>query len=170
MMTSRQLLFLALLFPVIVLAENTGPNFEAVGRVLDDFHNAAAVGDNERYLGHLTEDSVYMGTDEWERWPKHPEFSEYVDSRFKDGVGWNYESVERTIRFSERTDIAWFDEVLYSETNGRFRGTGVLTLQSGKWKLEHYAMSFLILNENWDEVIELTKSTVAIKDSDQSAE
>jgi hypothetical protein len=170
MMTSRQLLFLALLLPVIVVAENTGPNFEAVGRVLDDFHNAATVGDNERYLGHLTEDSVYMGTDEWERWPKHPDFREYVDGRFKDGVGWNYKSVERTIRFSERTDIAWFDEVLYSETNGRFRGTGVLTLQSGKWKLEHYAMSFLILNENWDEVIELTKSTMAIKDSDQSAE
>lgn len=159
MMRPRQLLFLALLLPVIVAAENTGPNVEAVNRVLDDFHDAAAHGNKQRYLGHLSDDAVFMGTDEWERWPKHPEFHDYVNSRFKDGKGWNYTSVERTIRFGKRSDIAWFDEVLYSETNGRFRGTGVLTLQSGKWKLEHYAMSFLILNENWDEVVELTNVT-----------
>jgi hypothetical protein len=54
--------------------------------------------------------------------------------------------------------------------NGRFRGTGVLTRQSGKWKLEHYVMSFLILNENWDEVIELTRRTKALKDGGQSTE
>ena len=102
---------------MIVAAENTGPHFKAVGRVLDDFHDAAAHGNKERYLSHLTEHAVYIGTDEWERWPKHPDFSEYVD--------------------------------------GRCRGTGILTRQSGKWQLEHYAMSFLILNENWDEVIEL---------------
>jgi len=36
--------------------------------------------------------------------------------------------------------------------------------------LEHYAMSFLILNENWDEVIELTKSTKALKESGQLSE
>jgi hypothetical protein len=169
-MESRQLLLLTLLLPVMVAAENTGADIEAVGRVLDDFHDAAAHGDKERYLSHLTEHAVYMGTDEWERWPKHPDFSEYVDGRFKDGTGWNYKSVERTIRFGDQPGVAWFDEVLYSETNGRFRGTGVLTRRSGKWQLEHYAMSFLILNENWDEVIELTRSTKASKDSGQSTE
>jgi hypothetical protein len=49
--------------------------------------------------------------------------------------------------------------VLFSEQNGRFRGTGVLSLQDGEWKIAHYAMSFLILNENWEEVIELTRKT-----------
>ena len=169
-MRFRQLLFLTLLLPLTVAAENTGPDVEAVGNVIDDFHDAAAHGDKERYLGHLTEHAVFMGTDEWERWPKHPEFIEYVNSRFKDGTGWSYKSVERTIRFGERPDIAWFDEVLYSERNGRFRGTGVLTRQSGQWQLEHYAMSFLILNENWDEVIELTKTTKALKDSGHASE
>ena len=62
---------------------------------------------------------------------------------------------------------AWFDEVLYSEKNGRLRGTGVLTLRFGEWKLEHYAMSFLIFNENWDEVIELTKRTRVLKEGGQ---
>ena len=110
-------------------------------------------------FGHLTSDAVFMGTDEWERWPKQPDFSEYVDSRFDNGSGWNYKSVERTVRVSASADIAWFDEVLFSEQNGRFRGTGVMTLQDGAWKIAHYAMSFLILNENWEEVVELTRKT-----------
>jgi len=164
-MTYRKLLFLTLLLPLMATAEDTRPGFEAVAKVIDDFHDAAAHGDKERYLSHLSEHAVFMGTDEWERWPKQPDFSAYVNDRFKGGTGWNYKSVERTIRFNNRRDVAWFDEVLYSETNGRFRGTGVLTRQSGKWLLEHYAMSFLILNENWDEVIELTRNTRALKKS-----
>ena len=77
---------------------------------------------------------------------------------------------DRTIQFNGRSDVAWFDEVLYSETNGRFRGTGVLTRQSGQWRLEHYAMSFLIFNENWDEVIELTNRTRVLKESGEKTE
>ena len=169
-MKFRQSLFLLLLLPLMAMAEDTAPDIEAVGKVIDDFHDAAAHGDKERYFGHLTDDAVYLGTDEWERWPKYPDFDDYVDSRFKDGTGWSYKSVDRTIRFSTRQDVAWFDEVLFSETNGRIRGTGVLTRQSDQWKLEHYAMSFLIFNENWDEVIELTKRTKAIKESDQEIE
>ena len=158
-MNIRHLLLLTLLVSVIAAADNAESGLGAIGRLIDDFHDAAAHGDKARYLDHLTEDAVFMGTDEWERWPKHPEFSDYVDSRFKNGSGWNYKSVERTIRISDSADIAWFDEVLFSEQNGRFRGTGVLTLEDGSWKIAHYAMSFLILNENWNEVIELTRKT-----------
>ena len=92
-MKSRQLLFLTLLLPVMAASENAGSDFEAVGRVLDDFHDAAARGDKERYLNHLTKRAVYMGTDEWERWPKHPDFSEYVDGRF-----WGWYRLELQIR------------------------------------------------------------------------
>jgi hypothetical protein len=167
LMSIRQLIFLALLIPLMTVAEDAGPDFEGVAMVIDDFHDAAAHGDKDRYFGHLTDDSVYLGTDEWERWPKYPDFDEYVDGRFKDGSGWDYRSVERSIRFNDRQDVAWFDEVLFSATSGRIRGTGVLTHQSGQWKLEHYAMSFLIFNENWDEVIELTRTTKALKESGQ---
>jgi hypothetical protein len=164
-MKTRHLVCLALLIPMMAVAEDTAPNTEAVAKVIDDFHDAAAHGDKERYLGHLTDDGVFLGTDEWERWPKHPDFDDYVDGRFKDGSGWNYKSVDRTISFNPRADVAWFDEVVFSETYGRYRGTGVLTLRSGQWKLEHYAMSFLILNENWEEVAELTRKTKALKEN-----
>jgi ketosteroid isomerase-like protein len=156
-MNFRHMLVLPLLLCMNGIA--TGSEVDEIGRVLDDFHDAAAHGDKDRYLGHLSEDAVFMGTDEWERWPKHPDFADYVDGRFENGRGWNYKSVERKISVSDSADVAWFDEVVFSETNGRFRGTGVLTMQNGKWKISHYAMSFLILNENWDEVIELTRKT-----------
>lgn len=156
-MKFSHLIFLALLFITAAVAADQDSELEAVNKVLDDFHDAAAQGDKQRYLGHFTEDGVFLGTDEWERWPKQPDFADYVGSRFKDGVGWNYKSVERTVSFSSSADIAWFDEVLFSENNGRFRGTGVLARQDGSWKVAHYAMSFLVLNENWEEVIELTR-------------
>lgn len=158
-MNIRHLPLLALLCCVIATADSTESSAEAIGRVIDDFHDAAAHGDKARYLGHLSEDAVFMGTDEWERWPKHPDFVAYVESRFENGSGWTYRSVERTVRVSDSADVAWFDEVLFSERNGRFRGTGVLALQDDGWKITHYAMSFLILNENWEEVIDLTRKT-----------
>ena len=136
---------------------------QAIGDVLDDFHAAAAAADKDRYLGHMTDEGVFMGTDEWERWPKNPEFSEYVAGRFQNGTGWTYESVEREIMMAESDNVAWFDEVVYSEANGRFRGTGVVVKEDGEWKIAHYAMSFLIFNENWQDVIELTKQTAAEK-------
>jgi ketosteroid isomerase-like protein len=137
---------------------------EAIGKVLDDFHDAAAHGDRDRYLGHMTDDGVFMGTDEWERWPKRPDFVDYVDSRFRDGAGWSYRSVERHINLASSGDVAWFDEVVFSQTNGRFRGTGVLVKQGDEWRIAHYAMSFLIFNENWQDVIELTEKTRAEKE------
>ena len=140
---------------------------EAIGQVLDDFHDAAAHGDKDRYLGHMTDAAVFMGTDEWERWPKHPEFVDYVNGRFQDGAGWSYRSVERQISVADSGDVAWFDEVVYSEANGRFRGTGVLVKQAGTWKIAHYAMSFLIFNENWQDVVELTRTTRTEKEANQ---
>jgi ketosteroid isomerase-like protein len=153
-----------LLLLVSALAAADDSELAAVNGVLDEFHDAAAHGDKARYLGLMTENAVFMGTDEWERWPKNPDFTEYVDGRFKDGTGWNYRPVDRQVNFSPSADVAWFDEVVFSETNGRFRGTGVLLKQDGGWKIAHYAMSFLIFNENWQEVIELTRSTRASKE------
>lgn len=163
-MKFRHLILLTMLVPAMVAADDITATIDEIGQVIDDFHDAAAHGDKSRYLGHLTPHAVFMGTDEWERWPKHPDFSDYVDSRFKDGAGWNYRSVERTIAIADSPDVAWFDEVLFSESNGRFRGTGVMMRNDEKWRIAHYAMSFLIFNENWDEVIELSRKIRSLKE------
>ena len=162
-MTIRVAFLLATLVSAVACAQTEPAPAEAINRVLDDFHDAAVNGDKVRYLNHLTADAVFMGTDEQERWPKDPDFSRYVEAHFSDGHGWAYRSVERHVKVGDRADVAWFDEVVYSETNGRFRGTGVLLRDSNQWKIAHYALSFLVYNEDWDKVIELTKRTAAEK-------
>ncbi len=103
-MNLRHLLVLPLLLCLHGVANSS--EVDEIGKVIDDFHDAAAHGDKDRYLGHLSEDAVFMGTDEWERWPKNPDFSDYVDGRFENGRGWNYKSAERKIRISETADVA----------------------------------------------------------------
>jgi hypothetical protein len=169
-MKFQLLLCVTMIFSVIATADDTASELDAVNTVIDNFHAAAAQGDKERYLGLMTDDSVYLGTDEWERWPKEPEFSEYVDANFKDGAGWTFTPAERAIAFSDSHTIAWFDEVVVSEQYGRFRGTGVLSREKGKWLIEHYALSFLVLNENWEEVTALTKDTLEMKRSNEIRE
>ncbi len=159
----RLVTLLTVLFAAIACAQQPDAHAVAIEAVLDDFHNAAANGDKDRYLKHLTDDAVFMGTDEMERWPKDPNFTDYVNARFQNGRGWEYRSVERHVSIGDDFDVAWFDEVVFSETNGRFRGTGVLVRESNAWKIAHYAMSFLIFNENWEEVIAITRRTAQEK-------
>ncbi|MDA7569307.1 nuclear transport factor 2 family protein [Emcibacteraceae bacterium] len=125
---------------------------KAIIAVLDDFHDAAAKADKDRYLGHFTEDGAFLGTDEWERWPLKPDFTEYVDMRFKNG-GWSYHSEKKVIAFSKAGSVAWFDETSISNRNGgRFRGSGVLEKIDGTWKIAQYVLSFLVYNEVGGEV------------------
>jgi len=132
----------------------------AINLLMDGFHAAAAAADRDRYLGYFTENGVFMGTDDWERWPLNPDFRNYVAERFKNGVGWTYRPVERHIAFAPDGKVAWFDEITRSEKWGLFRGTGVLLKQKDGWKIAHYAMSVLVPNEAWVAVSDLNKAAV----------
>lgn len=128
--------------------------------VLDDFHDAADKGDKDRYLGHFTDQGVFLGTDDWERWPLD-EFTKYVSERFKDGKGWSYKPESRNIMFDPTGTLAWFDEITVSEKWGRFRGAGVLRKVGDEWKIETYAMSVIVPNEAWEKVSEINKAKFA---------
>lgn len=134
------------------LAQNFPEDENAIIAVIDDFHDAAAKADENRYLEHFTEDGVFLGTDEWERWPLKPEFTDYVAKRFKNG-GWSYRSEKKSISFSKDGLVAWFDETSISNSQGgRFRGSGVLEKIDGIWKISQYILSFLVYNEVGGEV------------------
>ncbi|MEO0437803.1 MAG: nuclear transport factor 2 family protein [Pseudomonadota bacterium] len=123
-----------------------------ISDMLDDFHLAAAAADRDRYLGHFAKDAVFMGTDDWERWPLD-EFTEYVEQRFANG-GWAYSAESRNISFGPKGTFAWFDELMISERWGRFRGTGVVLKEQGNWKIAHYSLTILIPNESFAAISE----------------
>lgn len=121
-----------------------------VARVLDDWHDAAAKADEERYFAHFTAGGVFLGTDATERWTV-PQFRAYAHPHFAKGKAWTMRSTRREITF--RDDVAWFDEDLVSEGLGAVRGSGVLVRDaSGTWKIAQYNLSFPIPNDKFKDV------------------
>lgn len=142
---------------------------ELIDNKMDDFHAAADQGDKRRYLDHFSEDSVFMGTDDWERWP-YEAFAKYVNKHFKDGKGWSYTPIKRFTNFNSQKTVAWVDEIVESEKWGRFRGTAVLENTPQGWKLKHYSLTKLVPNESWVEVSGITKKAFTARTVEAGAE
>lgn len=123
----------------------------AVTTVLDDWHRAAAQADEARYFGHMAEDAVYMGTDATERWVKK-DFQAWSHPYFAKGKAWSFRAVRRAVMFSPDGATAWFDEDLDTPNMGPCRGTGVLSLQQGRWVIRHYNLTVPIPNDLMNEV------------------
>ncbi len=56
-----------------------------------------------------------------------------------------YFAVERNWEGDGNT--RWFDEILLNEKLGHCRGTGVVQLINGEWKIAHYALTMLVPND-----------------------
>src|SRR5688572_1466641 len=93
----------------------------AIDAVVDDLHRAASEADEDRYFAHFAVDAVFMGTDATERWGV-AQFREYAHPFFVEDKGWTF--TPRTRNVMTHGDVAWFDEVLDSESYGECRGTG----------------------------------------------
>ncbi len=125
---------------------------EAIHQVLDDWHAAAADGDEVRYMRHFGPEAVFLGTDASERWTLE-EFGEYVALYFPQG-GWTYKPHQREVMLAPGARVAWIDELLVNEKYGTLRGTGVLRICEGQWRIVHYCMSFAVPNERSGQVVE----------------
>lgn len=139
-------LSLALLVPAPALSQDATGDSAAVARVLDDFHDAAADADFERYFGHFATGGVFLGTDATEHWTVD-EFKAYARPSFESGRGWTYHPTERHVYLSPDATVAWFDELLDNESYGQTRGTGVLVLEDGRWKVSQYHLTIPVPNE-----------------------
>lgn len=140
------------------------PDERAIHAMLDDFHQAAADADRERYLDHFAPGGVFMGTDDWERWPLR-DFRGYVAKRFDGGTGWTYRPRDRHIAFAGDGDTAWFDEIAVSPRWGRFRGTGVVQRTADGWKIAHYSLTALVPNERFQEVAAINRAGFTDRDA-----
>ena len=110
------------------------------------FHLAAANADTEAYFGCFAEDAVFLGTDPSERWTLG-EFREFATPYFERGTGWKYECRSRHLGFDDDARTAWFDEILFNEKYGNVRGSGVLTLSEGEWRIRQYNLTFMVPND-----------------------
>lgn len=134
---------------------------QAVHAVLDDWHQAAAEADFERYFSYFASDSaIFMGTDATERWTI-AEFKPWAKPYFDQGAAWSFIPVERYIYFSDNGRVAWFDEALDTPNLGPARGTGVLVQQHGTWKIAHYNLSIPIPNAIADTVVKQVEEVMS---------
>ena len=138
----RSLLYLLPL--LLLISTASAQNAEDVEKVLDDFHLAASEADSARYFGHFAEGAIFFGTDLTERWTL-AEFQAYAAPHFGAGRGWTYIPQTRAVFFNG--DTAWFDEELLNERFGMTRGTGVLLLQDGEWKIAQYHLTLPVPND-----------------------
>lgn len=128
-------------------------NKKTVEAVLDNWHMAASEANFEQYFGHFSGDSaIFMGTDATERWTV-TEFKEYAKPHFDEGDAWDFTPAERHVYVSDDGQTAWFDEALDTPNLGPARGTGVLILINGDWKIAHYNLSIPIPNAIVDTVV-----------------
>ncbi|MCB9612733.1 MAG: nuclear transport factor 2 family protein [Sandaracinus sp.] len=129
-------------------ATTTQSNAEAaVEAVLDDWHAAAAESDLPRYLGHLTPDAIFLGTDATERWTVD-QLRAYAEAPFAAGRGWRMRAVRRAVVV--RGDVAWVDEDLDAVNLGPARGRGVLVHDDGVWRIAHYDLAVTVPNERFE--------------------
>lgn len=153
---------LTLLWTAVGLADEAA-DVQRIEAVLDDFHAAASAADEERYFGHFAADAVFFGTEASERWTRD-EFRGYAHPYFARGQGWTYEASRRNVFLSAAGSTAWFDEALHNAKYGECRGTGVLQLHDGDWKIEQYHLTIPIPNDLAAEVVERIRSLDTMKE------
>ena len=131
-----------------------GAASKEIDAVLDAFHTAAAEANETAYFDLLAPSGVFLGTDATERWDKAA-FRAFAHPYFAQGKGWKFVPRDRHVDFSGNGQVAWFDELLDSETYGECRGTGALEKIDGVWKIQQYHLTIPMPND-------LAKGFVAI--------
>ncbi len=151
-MTAPQLALLVLTLATCVTwwtlptaAEEAESPETRIAKAIDDFHDAAAKADATRYFAHLSSDAVFLGTDATERWTK-AEFEAFARPYFEEGKGWAYTSTKRHVTVAADKSHAFFDELLKNEHYGVCRGSGVLRLEGGHWRIAQYNLSIPMPN------------------------
>lgn len=154
---------LLLLCPLPGAADDPADKTKQIGKVLDDWHQAAATAKLDRYFGHFTAAAVFFGTDATERWTRD-EFRKYAQPFFDKGKAWTFKATRRSVTFGKDGTTAWFDETLETPHLGPARGTGVLVHDGGSWKIAQYHLCVPIPNEVFDQVKKIIEKAPIGKD------
>ena len=130
--------------------------------ILDLFHKAASDANQQQYFDLLTENAVFIGTDGSERWDKKT-FKAFAKPYFDKGQGWTYIPRDRHVTLAKSRQVAWFDEMLDSQSYGECRGTGVLEMTENGWKISQYHLTIPIPNGLAKNVVKQIKQQLISK-------
>lgn len=134
----------------------------AINRLMDDWHHAAAVADEDAFFGSMAPDGIYLGTDATERWLRD-DMREWSKKYFERESAWAFTAHDRRVYFSADGQLAWFEELL-DTWMGLCRGSGVLKKSNEGWKISHYNLAVTVPNDLIKGFVELVKKAPEKKD------
>ena len=126
-----------------------------IDTLLNNWHKAAAIADEEVFFGSMALGAIYLGTDASEKWKKEV-FEEWSKKYFERESAWDFTPKNREIYFSKSKKTAWFDELL-DTWMGICRGSGVLQKQGDGWKLVHYNLAIMVPNDRVQDFLKMMK-------------
>jgi hypothetical protein len=154
----KRLLAAALVF--VTTSAFAAPRSPDVNHVLDAWHKAAADANESLYFGYAAPDFVFLGTDASERWDL-ASFRAFAHPYFAAGKAWTFVPHDRHVNFSPDRSVAWFDEKLDSASYGECRGSGVVRLVHGEWKIAQYNLTIPIPNALAKAVVQMIRAGAA---------
>ncbi len=142
---------MSLIALTLAIVLQTTPEQQAAA-ALDQMHAAAARADSAAWADRLAPDLVWVGNETSERWNREA-FLAFAAPVFARGEGWTYSARDGggqrhvTLAPDPCACVAWFDEVLNSQTYGTARGEGMLVRDGERWRVLRYALSYPIPND-----------------------
>jgi hypothetical protein len=130
-----------------------GQEHNDVHLFLDQWHLAATEARAESFFGAMAENSIYIGTADFERWTKE-EFVKFAKPYFDKGKAWDFKPYDRQVHVSLDGQYAWFSELLKTWM-GVCRGSGTLVKTPLGWKIAQYHLSVTVPNEIIGDFIKL---------------
>lgn len=163
-----RILFVLLVVLGLTLSACSGPSQNITDRqaakkeaeaVLDQFYQAAANADFDRFITIFSKAAVFYGTDASERW-SYEEFAPDIQASFGKNGGWDFDQKERTLTLSQNGDVAWFAELShFNNTDYLLRPTGVMQREDGQWKIVQLVMGIPIPNALYPPVLQGLQAT-----------
>lgn len=152
-MKKIELLFPALFFLFSINSFSQQTSKQQINELIENWHHSASIADSETFFGSMTKDAHYIGTDETEDWLRD-EMKEWSKEIFKRESAWDFKTKNRNIYLDEDEKLAWFDETL-DTWMGVCRGSGIVVLTEGEWKIKHYVLSVIVPNDLIQEYLKL---------------
>jgi hypothetical protein len=132
-----------------------------IEQLLNNWHLAAAIADEETFFGSMDENAIYIGTDATEKWRKH-ELEVWSKKYFNRESAWNFKPLKREIYLSKNKKVAWFDEQLETWM-GICQASGILEKKNKEWKIVHYQLSVTVPNEKMKSFVDMIQNKEAGK-------